>query len=138
MRQSFHYFEENHMSKKTVSRITAEDIDWNAVEQGILSGSANAKSIRKRFGKGVTPQTFKKWATAVLGVRYTVDWGGPGRFNVVRLLPKQTKVKASNSVPVEAVAKVGGGVSDGVNLLVKNHGLASVLFAIAQVAAHRK
>ena len=125
------------MSRKTVSKITAEDIDWDAVENAILNKNVNAKSVRNRFGKGVTPQTFKRWATTVLGVKYTVDWGGPGRFNVVRLLPKQTKVKASDTAPVASPNKVGGGVSDGVNLLVRDHGLASVLFAIAQVVARR-
>lgn len=126
------------MSKKTVTKTTAESIDWDAVETEILSRSVNAKSIRKRFGKGVTPQTFKKWASTVLGVKYTVDWGGPGRFNVVRLLPKQTKAKASDAATPEPTVKVVGGLTDGVNLLVRNHGLASVLFAIAQIAAHRK
>jgi len=127
------------MIRKTVSKITAEDIDWDAVENAILNRNVNAKTVRIRFGKGVTPQTFKRWATTVLGVKYTVDWGGPGRFNVVRLLPKQTKVKASDTVPVPVASpvKIGSGVSDGVNLLVRDHGLASVLFAIARVVARR-
>ena len=126
------------MIRKTVSKITTEDIDWDAVENAILNKNVNAKTVRIRFGKGATPQTFKRWATTVLGVKYTVDWGGPGRFNVVRLLPKQTKVKASDTAPVTSPTKIsGGGVSDGVNLLVRDHGLASVLFAIAQVVARR-
>jgi len=125
------------MTKKTVtvSKITAGNIDWDAVETEILSGSVNAKSIRKRFGRGVSPPTFKRWANCALGAKHTVDWGCRGRFNVVRLLPKQ-KVKASDSTPMEAIAKVGG-VNDEVNLLVNDHGLALVLFAIAQVVARR-
>lgn len=123
------------MNKKTVSKITAGSIDWDAVETEILSGNANAKSIRNRFGRGVSPPTFKRWASCALGAKHTVDWGCRGRFNVVRLLPKQ-KAKASDSTPMEAIAKVGG-VNDEVNLLVNDHGLALVLFAIAQVVARR-
>ena len=104
---------------KTKTEIT--DIHWDEVEAAIVKASMSAKTLRDKFGKGISPITFRRWCEKTVGRKFRIDWGTQGRFNRVR--PK-TKAVANSPLPLEPSIKS----------LVSEYGVAAVLRELARTA----